>query len=107
MLKNINEIEDKIIVEIKRTITEYEMSITLSASIGCKHEKGEWSIGKHGAGKRRTWRKLHPAIDTETDRLSGKISMEWGHDSKFLGPLLNPLHIKQILGDGAGHESLL
>ena len=51
MLKNVNEIEKKIIVEIKETIPRYWMSITLSASTGCNHKKGEQSIRKHGAGK--------------------------------------------------------
>ncbi|CAG37915.1 probable transposase (partial length) [Desulfotalea psychrophila LSv54] len=80
-------------------------------STGLKvYGEGEWRVRKHGAGKRRTWRKLHLAIDTETHQIiSGEISMEWVHDSKVLGPLLNPLRrrIEQISGDGAGYERVL
>ncbi|WP_049785170.1 transposase [Desulfotalea psychrophila] len=74
-------------------------------STGCRHGEGEWRVRKHGASKRRTWRKLHLAIDTETDRLSGEISLERVHDAKVLKPLRR--RIEQISGDGAGPERVL
>ncbi|WP_425331651.1 transposase [Pseudoalteromonas viridis] len=36
-------------------------------STGLKvYGNGEWHVIKHGANKRRTWRKLHLAIDANT-----------------------------------------
>lgn len=67
--------------------------------------EGEWKVRSHGASKRRTWRKLHVAIDVDSlavvaarlttnsiidaDAASEMITREW--DGK----------IDQILGDGA------
>ena len=31
--------------------------------------EGEWKVRKHGYSRRRTWRKLHPAIDAETPEI--------------------------------------
>jgi hypothetical protein len=33
--------------------------------------KGEWKVKKHGADKRRTWRKLHLAVDSESHKIMG------------------------------------
>lgn len=36
-------------------------------STGLKvYGEGEWKVRQHGVSKRRTWRKLHLAIDTKT-----------------------------------------
>ncbi|CAG34764.1 related to transposase [Desulfotalea psychrophila LSv54] len=71
-------------------------------STGLNHGEGEWSVRKHGASKRRTWRKIHLAIDAEIDHLSGEISLERVHDSKVLKPLHR--RIEQISGDGVEHK---
>ena len=39
-------------------------------STGLKvYGEGEWQVRKHGASKRRTWRKLHIGIDTDTQEI--------------------------------------
>ncbi|MGL5390578.1 MAG: transposase, partial [Shewanella sp.] len=66
--------------------------------------EGEWKMRKHGKGKRRTWRKLHLAIDAGTHEvIAAEVSLESVADSEVLSTLLNPLRhkIKQVSADGA------
>ena len=57
--------------------------------------EGEWKVRKHGAEKRRVWRKLHLAVDPAThDIVAAEISLENVHDVEVLPTLLN------LYGDG-------
>ncbi|MFA0164641.1 IS5 family transposase, partial [Vibrio splendidus] len=59
---------------------------------------------KHGAEKRRTWRKLHLAVDVEThEAISAEVSLVSVGDSEVLPTLLNPLRRKvdTVSADGA------
>ena len=52
--------------------------------------EGEWKVRKHGAEKRRVWRKLHLAVDSAThDIVAAEVSLE-----DVLPTLLNPLRRK-------------
>ncbi len=74
-------------------------------SIGLKVlGEGEWKLRKHGAEKRRVWRKLHLAVDRVThDILAAEVSLENIHDVEVLPTLLNPLWRKlgRVYADGA------
>lgn len=66
--------------------------------------KGEWKTCKHGKEKRRTWRKLHLAIDSYAHKVvSAEITLVNVADNEVLPTLLNPLRraIKQASADGA------
>lgn len=66
--------------------------------------EGEWNVRKHGAEKRRVWRKLHLAVDPAThDIVAAEVSLENVHDAEVLPTLLNPLRRKlgTIYADGA------
>ena len=66
--------------------------------------EGEWKVRKHGAEKRRVWRKLHLAVDPAThDIVAAEISLENVHDIEVLPTLLNPLRRKlgRVYADGA------
>jgi len=66
--------------------------------------EGEWKVRKHGAEKRRVWRKLHLAVDAATHQIVGaEASMDWVHDSEVLPTLLRPLRrkIAAVSADGA------
>lgn len=39
--------------------------------------EGEWKVRRHGADRRRVWRKVHLAIDAESVN-GGRISGQWG-----------------------------
>ena len=66
--------------------------------------EGEWKVSKHGAEKRRVWRKLHLAVDPVThDIVAAEVSLENVHDAEVLPTLLNPLRRKlgSVYADGA------
>ena len=61
-------------------------------------------VRKHGAEKRRVWRKLHLAVDPVThDIVAAEVSLENVHDAEVLPTLLNPLRRKlgRVYADGA------
>ncbi len=66
--------------------------------------EGEWKVRKHGAEKRRVWRKLHLAVDPVAhDIVAAEVSLENVHDAEVLPTLLNPLRRKlgRVYADGA------
>ena len=66
--------------------------------------EGEWKVRKHGAEKRRVWRKLHLAVDSVThDIVAAEVSLENVHDAEVLPTLLNPLRrkLRRVYADGA------
>lgn len=65
--------------------------------------EGEWKVKKHGVGKRREWRKLHLAVDEETQEiLFVDLTKENVSDTHFVSEIIEKRHgIKRILMDGA------
>lgn len=67
--------------------------------------EGEWKVKKHGTdGKRRVWRKLHLAVDTNThDIVAAELSLSNVTDADVLPYLLKQTcrKIIEISGDGA------
>ncbi len=66
--------------------------------------EGEWKVRQHGHSKRRTWRKLHLAIDEKTGEiLSAALTSHNVGDSEMLPDLLEPIDgpIDQVSADGA------
>lgn len=76
-------------------------------STGLKvYGEGEWKVRKHGASKRRTWRKLHVGVDPATTEVHAVTLTENGvHDSDQVEPLLQQLQagivVESACGDGA------
>lgn len=68
--------------------------------------EGEWKTKKHGAERRRQWRKVHLGIDAETLQIRAMVvtTNEVG-DSPVTAELLNQIpedeHIASVTGDGA------
>lgn len=66
--------------------------------------EGEWKTRQHGVSKRRTWRKLHLAVDEQTGEiLAAEVSLNDKKDSQLLEPLLDVIEddIDQVSADGA------
>jgi len=66
--------------------------------------EGEWKTRKHGVGKRRTWRKLHLAINPQTQEIVAEVLTEnSGHDADQVEELLEQVGcpIRKFYGDGA------
>ena len=65
---------------------------------------GEWKVRKYGPGKRRTWRKLHLAIDPDTQEIVAETLTENNTIDATEAPTLLdqiPGKIKSFRGDGA------
>ena len=66
--------------------------------------EGEWKMRKHGKRKRRTWRKLHLAVNPETQEIEAEALTENStHDADEVDDLLNQIDAKvdTFYGDGA------
>ena len=58
-------------------------------STGLKvHGEGEWKVRQHGYSKRRTWLKLHLAIDPETHEIQAAVVSESGVTDEEAAPHL-------------------
>jgi hypothetical protein len=66
--------------------------------------EGEWKMRKHGKSKRRTWRKLHLAINPATQEIEAEALTENScDDAGQVGPLLDQIRgsTDAFYGDGA------
>ena len=66
--------------------------------------EGEWKVRKHGKEKRRTWLKLHLAIDESTNGIeAAMLTADDVHDAETLPDMLNYIDgdVDQVTGDGA------
>ena len=64
---------------------------------------GEWQCEKHGGKGRRTWRKLHLAIDPDTGEiLASELTTTEDGDASLIGPLLDQISgpIASVTADG-------
>src|SRR5215213_6254353 len=65
---------------------------------------GEWLAEQHGERGRRTWRKLHLAVDPETGEiLAAELTTTEEGDAALVGPLLDQItgSIASVTADGA------
>lgn len=74
-------------------------------STGLKvYGEGEWKVRKHGVGKRRTWRKLHLAVNPDTHEIVAETLTENDvHDADQVDELLDQVEpeVETFYGDGA------
>ena len=66
--------------------------------------EGEWKVRQHGKEKRRTWRKLHLAIDAQTQEIvAAALTTNSVHDCQVLPKLLLEVEgdITRVTTDGA------
>ncbi|WP_175743852.1 IS5 family transposase, partial [Burkholderia ambifaria] len=76
-------------------------------STGVKvYGEGEWKVRQHGYSKRRTWRKVHLALDTNTGQVRGALMTHQDvADGDVLAELLDQIPDDELLdvigGDGA------
>ena len=74
-------------------------------STGLKvYGEGEWKVRKHGVGKRRTWRKLHLAVNPDTHEIVAETLTENSvHDADQVDDLLDQVDtdVEAFYGDGA------
>ena len=100
---------------LSRRLGKLEISLPVVPKEGARHVvidatgikiygEGEWKTRQHGISKRRTWRKLHLAVDEQTGEiLAAEVSLNDKKDSQLLDPLLDAIEdkIEQVSADGA------
>lgn len=74
-------------------------------STGLKvYGEGEWKVRKHGAGKHRTWMKLHVAANGQTQQIEAiTLTSNAVDDATEVEPLMSQISkpVKSLMGDGA------
>lgn len=91
-------------IDIKPQQTQGKRAIVVDATGIKVYGEGEWKVRKHGIGKRRTWRKLHLAVDATThDIVAGQVTQNDVGDNEVLPELLDQIDgpIASVAGDGA------
>jgi len=74
-------------------------------STGLKvYGEGEWKVRKHGAGKHRTWMKLHIAANGQTQQIEAiALTSNAVDDATGMESLMSQINkpVKRFIGDGA------
>jgi hypothetical protein len=66
--------------------------------------EGEWKVRKHGADKRRIWRKLHLVADESTNEIHAvELTTNSISDAEMVKPLVRAIEwpVAKLSGDGA------
>lgn len=65
--------------------------------------EGEWKVRQHGVSKRRTWKKIHIAIDEDGEIRATEMTSNATHDSEVVPNLFSQedAKIEAFAGDGA------
>ena len=99
---------------VSRRLGKLEIELPVKPSTKARHVvvdstgikiygEGEWKTRQHGVSKRRTWRKLHLAIDESTGEiLEAEVTTNDYGDCEILEGLLEEIEgeIEQVSGDG-------
>ena len=93
-------------MEVSIDVEKHSGSIDIVVdSTGLKvYGEGEWKTRTHGKSKRRTWRKLHLAVNPETQEIVVELLLENSvHDSETVDDLTDSIDddIDRFFGDGA------
>jgi IS5 family transposase len=91
-------------VELPRRPTKQPVHLVVDATGVKVYGEGEWKVRQHGYSKRRTWRKLHFAVDEATlEFVAVTVSTNNFKDSQLLPDLLKQTadEISQASADGA------
>ncbi|ENB7245177.1 IS5 family transposase, partial [Klebsiella pneumoniae] len=88
-----------------KTSTRGEIAHLVIDSTGLKvFGEGEWKVKKHGKERRRIWRKLHLAVDSNTHEIiCADLSLNNVTDSEAFPGLIRQTHrkIRSAAADGA------
>jgi len=77
--------------------------VAIDATGSKVHGAGEWRVEQHGERGKRTWRKLHLAVDPNTGEvLASELTRNDEGDASQVGPLLQqiPGPIASVIADG-------
>ena len=94
--------------------TSEPIDVVIDSSGVKVYGEGEWKVKQHGKNKRRTWRKIHIAVDPKTgDVVATKVTKANKHDASVLPDLLKgietPIHrlcLDGMYDTGAVYEAI-
>ena len=88
-----------------KTLSKKRPTDVVFDSTGLKvYGEGEWKVRTHGVSKRRTWRKLHLAIDPNSGEiLIAELTDNSKGDAQVAEGMMDRLHnnVRRVYGDGA------
>jgi IS5 family transposase len=89
-------------VALPRSVAQAPRHLVID-STGLKvYGEGEWKVRQHGVGKRRTWRKLRLAVDTQTQEVVAvELTANFVGDAEVLSDLLEQLDPEETLASVA------
>jgi hypothetical protein len=91
-------------VGLSRLSSSESLHLVLDSSGFKVYGEGEWKVRQHGWSKRRTWRKLHLAVDEATGEIVAAVASEASvTDDDVVSDLVEQVArpIKQVSADGA------
>jgi Transposase DDE domain len=91
-------------IELARLPSSGPVHLALDASGFKAYGEGEWKVRQHGWSMRRTWRKLHLAVDEATGEIMAAVASEAGvTDDDAVSDLVEQVDrpIAQLSADGA------
>lgn len=97
-------------IKISIPIMNKEKVNLIVDSSGVKiYGEGEWKVRKHGFSKRRTWRKIHIAIDSDGEIRTAKLTENDKADCHIFKDLLEKENCKidSIYADGAYDKEIV
>lgn len=100
---------------VSRRLASLDVTLPIVANEGARHVvidatgvkiygEGEWKTRQHGVSKRRTWRKLHLAVDEATGEiLAAEVTGNDKKDGQLLEPLVEHIEgdLERVSADGA------
>ena len=89
-------------LELKKFSTKEPIHVVVD-STGLKiFGEGEWKMRCHGKSRRRSWRKVHLAVDSDTHTIVGyKLTQHTTHDCEVIDDILPNTPLKEVCADGA------
>lgn len=94
----------KMSVRLPKRSQEKPLHLAIDSSGLKVYGEGEWQVRQHGASKRRTWRKVHLAVDCASGLVMAVAVTEARvHDSTVVEPLLAAVEcpLASVAADGA------
>lgn len=91
-------------VPLPRSLPKGAIDIVVDSTGVKVYGEGEWKVRQHGIGKRRTWLKLHLAIDAKTQEVCATVvSSASVSDDEAFDDLLDQIdgELASVGGDGA------
>jgi IS5 family transposase len=95
---------ERLLVSLPKKDKDEPVHLVIDSSGFKVYGEGEWKVRQHGKSKRRTWRKLHLALDADTQEvLACVVTTNDFSDGQILTDLLEevPEPIETVKADGA------